>query len=156
MIIVSLKDRPEFGLIVASWIYYQWWSRDPEQSPGTVAEAFATIGRTNRVFGSFVALENSTPIGTATVLDHDVGTERRPDLTPWIAAVYVTPGMRRKGVGTSLVSHARTYAHSEGYNTIYLCASDRTPWYRHLGWQVIEQFDRNGVPTSFLKIDRAA
>ena len=156
MNIISLEDRSEFTLTVASWIYDQWWSRDPEQSPATVAEAFEKIRRTNRVFGSFVALENSTPIGTATVLDHDVGTERRPDLTPWIAAVYVIPTMRRKGVGMSLVSHARAYAHSKGYNTIYLCASDRTPWYQHLGWQVIEQFDQNGVPTSFLKIERAA
>ncbi len=49
----------------------------------------------DQIYESFVALLDSVPVGTATVLDHDIETERRPDLTPWVAAVYVIPEAQR-------------------------------------------------------------
>jgi N-acetylglutamate synthase-like GNAT family acetyltransferase len=94
--------------------------------------------------------------GTATVVDHDVHTERRPDLTPWIAAVYVVPEARHQGIGEILISHATAFIRSRGINTVYLWTTDRGEWYGRLGWQLTEQFDGNDAHVSYFKFDMTA
>lgn len=110
----------------------------------------------DHIYESFVALQDSVPVGTVTVLDHDVDTERRPDLTPWVAAVYVIPEARHQGIGEQLVSQAAAFAQSRGFKTVYLWTSDRKDWYERLGWQLMEEFDKNGVLVSILKFECAA
>ena len=154
--IVTLSDRLDLLTTVATWVYEQWWSHLPEHDAKTVANMFIERRRSDRICESFVALLDSVPVGTATVLDHDVDTERRPDLTPWVAAVYVIPQARRQGIGEQLVSEASAFAHSKGFETLYLWTTDRQSWYERLGWQLMEQFDRNNVRVSFLKLEGAA
>ena len=154
--IVTISDRPELLTTVATWVYEQWWSHLSEHSPKTVANMLMERKRSDQICESFVALLDSVPVGTATVLDHDVETERRPDLTPWVAAVYVIPEARCRGIGEQLVSEASAFALSRGFKTVYLWTTDRQSWYERLGWRVMEQFDRNGARVSFLKLEGAA
>jgi GNAT superfamily N-acetyltransferase len=42
-------------------------------------------------------------VGTATLLAQDVDTEQWPELSPWLAAVYVVPEYRHRGIGAALV-----------------------------------------------------
>jgi GNAT superfamily N-acetyltransferase len=154
--IVTLSDRPDLLATVATWVYEQWWSHLPEHSAATLANMLSERRTSDQIYESFVALLDSVPVGTATVLDHDVDTERRPDLTPWVAAVYVIPEARRQGIGEKLVSQATAFAQSKGFNTVYLWTTDRRNWYERLGWQLLEQFDSNSALVSFLKFERAA
>lgn len=154
--IVTLSDRPDLLATVATWVYEQWWCHLPEHSAATLAKMLSERRTSDQIYESFVALLDSVPVGTATILDHDVDTERRPDLTPWLAAVYVIPEARRQGVGEKLLSHATAFAQSKGCKTVYLWTTDRRNWYEKLGWQLIEQFDRNSALVSFLKFERAA
>jgi len=78
----------------------------------------------DQIYESFVALLDSVPVGTATVLDYDIETERRPDLTPWVAAVYVIPEAQRQGIGERLVLQATDVAQSRGFKTVYLWTTD--------------------------------
>ena len=112
--------------------------------------------KSDHIYESFVALDDSVPAGTATVLDHDVDTERRPDLTPWVAAVYVIPEARRQGIGEQLVSRAITFAFSKGYKSVYLWTNDRRNRYEKLGWQLLEQYEHNNAVVSILKYEIAA
>jgi GNAT superfamily N-acetyltransferase len=153
--VVTLSDRPDLLTTVATWIYEQWWRHLPEHSPETLADMLSERRASDHIYESFVALLDSVPVGTATVLDHDIDTERRPDLTPWLAAVYVTPGARRKGIGEQLVSKATAFARSKGLDTMYLWTTDQRDWYERLGWQFLEQFEKNGALVSFLKFDKA-
>ena len=154
--IVTLSDRPDLLTTVAAWVYEQWWSHLPEHNAETLANILSERRASDQIYESFVALLDSVPVGTATVLDHDVDTERWPDLTPWVAAVYVIPEARRQGIGEQLVSQATAFAQSKGFKTVYLCTIDRRNWYERLGWQLMEQFDSNGALVSFLKFERAA
>ena len=154
--IISLTDRPDLLTTVATWVYKEWWSHRPEHSPDTLANMLKERSTSDRIYESFVALLDSVPVGTATVLDHDIDTERHPNLTPWVAAVYVIPEVRRQGIGEQLVSQATTFALSRGFNTVYLWTIHRKNWYERLGWQLMEQFDNNGTLVSFLKFDGAA
>ena len=154
--VVTLSDRPDLLTTVATWVYEQWWRHLPEHSPETLADMLSERRASDHIYESFVALLDSVPVGTATVLDHDIDTERRPDLTPWLAAVYVIPEARRKGVGEQLVSQATAYAQSKGFETVYLWTTDQRHWYERLGWELLEQFEKNGALVSFLKCDKTA
>ena len=154
--IVTLSDRPDLLTIVATWIYEQWWSHRSEHSVESVSKMLIERRTSDHIYESFVALDNSVHVGTATVLDHDVDTERRPDLTPWVAAVYVIPEARRQGIGEQLVSRAMRFAFSKGYKSVYLWTNDRRNWYEKLGWQLLEQYEHNNAVVSILKHEIAA
>jgi GNAT superfamily N-acetyltransferase len=151
--IVTLSERPDLLTTVAAWIYEQWWSHLPEHSPKTIAEMLIERRNSDRMYESFVALRDSVPVGTATVLDHDIETERRAELTPWVAAVYVIPEARRQGIGEQLLLRATAFAESGGFKTVYLWTTDRRSWYERLGWRLMEEFDRGGVAVSFMKFE---
>ena len=153
---LTLSDRPELLSTVASWIYEQWWSHLPEHSVEILAKQLNERRVSDQICESFVALLDTIPVGTASVLDHDVETERRPDLTPWVAAVYVVPEARRQGIGEQLVSHATAFAQSKGFNTVYLWTTDHRNWYERLGWQLVEQFESSRGMVSILKFESAA
>jgi GNAT superfamily N-acetyltransferase len=154
--ILTLSDRPDLLATVAAWVYEQWWSHLPEHSAETLADMLTERRASDQIYESFVALLDSVPVGTATVLDHDIDTERRPELTPWLAAVYVTPEARHKGIGEQLVSQATAFARSKGFETVYLWTTDQRHWYERLGWEPLEQFEKNGVLVSFLKCGKTA
>jgi GNAT superfamily N-acetyltransferase len=153
--IVTLSDRPDLLTTVATWVYEQWWSHLPAHNPETLANALSERRASDHIYESFVALLDSVPVGTATVLDHDVDTERRSDLSPWLAAVYVIPEARRQGIGEQLVTQATAFTRSRGFETVYLWTIDRRHWYEQLGWQLLEQFESKGALVSILKFERA-
>jgi predicted N-acetyltransferase YhbS len=69
-----------------------------------------------------------------------VGTEEWPDLTPWLAAVYVMPEYRRRGVGAALIQAVVEKA-ALGVETLYLSTVGREEYYASLGWDVIHRSD---------------
>jgi len=98
---------------------------------------------------TLVASLNTLPVGTATLLAHDVGTEQWPDLTPWLAAVYVVPEHRRRGIGASLVNAIVSEAAAAGMDVLYLLTTEREEFYTQLGWEV---FDRAGEATVMSRV----
>jgi N-acetylglutamate synthase-like GNAT family acetyltransferase len=84
------------------------------------------------------------PVKTASLLDHDVGTEEWPELSPWLAAVYVVPEYRRRGVGASLVNAVVDKARMLQVEMLYLLSVEREEFYAGLGWKV---FDRAAEKT---------
>jgi GNAT superfamily N-acetyltransferase len=151
--IVTLTDRPDLLGPVAAWIYGEWWSHLPGQSPENLAAMLLERRSSDRICESFVAIMNSVPVGTVTVLDHDIHTERWPELTPWIAAVYTVPEARRQGIADKLVSRATAFVKSRGVKNVYLWTTDRGEWYRRLGWEFIEYYDRDHTRVSLFKFD---
>ena len=66
------------------------------------------------------------------------------DLTPWLAALYVAPEFRKRGVGHALVRAIEGHARSVGTETLYLYTSEAEPFYARLGWKVRDRFTQNG------------
>jgi N-acetylglutamate synthase-like GNAT family acetyltransferase len=79
------------------------------------------------------------PVGTATLLAHDVDTEQWPELSPWLAAVYVVPEYRQRGIGAALVNAIVAQATVLGVGALYLSTVGREEFYARLGWQVVDR-----------------
>jgi GNAT superfamily N-acetyltransferase len=77
-------------------------------------------------------------LGTASVIVSD--EDARPNLSPWIAAVWVEPHARNRGVGAALVEHAAQAAFALGHDALYLGASTRRrSFYEKRGWRAHEE-----------------
>jgi predicted N-acetyltransferase YhbS len=88
---------------------------------------------------TLVASSEGWPVGTATLLAHDVGTEQWPELSPWLAAVYVAPEYRHRGIGAALVNAIVDKATALGVGALYLSTVGREGFYARLGWQVVDR-----------------
>jgi N-acetylglutamate synthase-like GNAT family acetyltransferase len=135
--ISDLRQRPGFFDAVADRIWQAWW-----QPNGYPLEYIATRLRENMAATpipfALVAHEGDRFLGTSSVIASDL--EERPQLSPWVAAVWVEENARRRGVGAALVNRAAQDCFALGVQRAYLCARPRmTRFYEALGWAVIER-----------------
>jgi predicted N-acetyltransferase YhbS len=85
---------------------------------------------------AYVALDNGVVVGMCALRVTD---GIRPELTPWLGGLCVSPNHQNKGIGKILISRVLSKAKELGYDRIYLLAFDPTipSWYASLGWQHI-------------------
>jgi GNAT superfamily N-acetyltransferase len=135
--ISDLRQRPEFFDTVAQRIWQAWWK--PDNYPlDHIAGRLRENMTATPVPLALVAHDGRAFLGTASVIASDLA--ERPHLTPWIAAVWVEPQARRRGVGSALVDRAAGDCFALGFSRAYLCARPpRAPLYERLGWIPIER-----------------
>jgi len=121
---------------VATWIYNEWWTTIPGASVEDLMSRLQPHLIADQIPLTLVASSEARPVGTATLLAHDVGTEEWPELSPWLAAVYVVPEYRRCGVGAALVNAAVARANALRVGMLHLLTVDQERFYTRLGWQV--------------------
>jgi GNAT superfamily N-acetyltransferase len=136
-VICELRQRPEFFDTVADRIWQAWWM--PNGHPlEYIRERLAENMKDTPIPLALVAHDGGTFLGTASVIASDL--DERPDLTPWVAAVWVEEPARGHGVGAHLIDHAARACFALGFARAYLCAGPRmTPFYERLGWTIIER-----------------
>jgi predicted N-acetyltransferase YhbS len=84
------------------------------------------------------ALDGERFAGTVLVIASDL--DERPQYSPWVAALWVEPAYRQRGIGAKLVQSALAEAWRAGNRTAYLCAHEvRRDYYVRLGWTEIER-----------------
>ena len=82
-------------------------------------------------------------IGSASLVAQDM--DDHPDLTPWLADVFVKPDYRGRGIATSLIQQIESEAKSAGIPRLYLYTPDAAKLYQKLGWRVYEECEYKGV-----------
>jgi N-acetylglutamate synthase-like GNAT family acetyltransferase len=117
--ISDLRARPEFFDVVAARIWSAWWQpRDVpldyirgrlEENMNAAAIPFALVAHEGSIF-----------IGTSSVIASDL--DEVPQLTPWVAAVWVEASYRQRDVGRALVARAVDEIFALGIASAYLCA----------------------------------
>ncbi len=130
-----LFRHPEHIRLVAGWIYHEFW-RD---KPGYSIEVFEGLLRRAsdpaRIPLSLLALDDEEPAGTVNLIQSD--SPSRPHLHPWLAALFVAPAHRGRGIGEALCRALVAEARRLGVTDLYLC-TDIPAFYSALGAEPYE------------------
>ncbi len=151
--IVAVSQRPDLAPLVAAWRVAAFFDY-----PGgyTVAEMTALIlAPSAGPREAFVVLAGDVPVGTAALIRSDL--ESRPDLTPWLAGLFVLPAFRGQGYATALVRRVEEFAASAGVSVLWLYTSTAEALYARLGWERVGLEDERGEPVVLMrrKLSRA-
>lgn len=85
----------------------------------------------------YVAHLNDNPLGSARLVKNDMQTH--PELSPWLASLYVHEQYRRQGIATALIKSIESAALERQFRTLYLFTENQQPLYKNLAWQVISE-----------------
>lgn len=148
MIVSNLRQRPEFASVIAERGWREWWAESgkPLQDyQAGIAEMLQGTG----IPTAFVAYEGDVYAGSVLLIGNDL--ESRPSYTPWVAALWVEPVYRCRGIAAQLIAAARAAAQQLGYETCYLCAAaEVSPYYLKQGFSITE-YDVEGLNIFVLK-----
>ena len=143
-----LADHPSLVPALAQLHFEQWGHLRPYKPlESRTRRHKASYGRC--VLPSVVlALEQSALAGSAMLITSDMDT--RPDLTPWLAGVYVVAGHRGRGVGSALVTRVEAEASALGVARLYLYTPDAMAFYARLGWAAEERCEYLGQAVTIM------
>lgn len=132
-----LADHPEFVDELARAHHAVWGGLHPDETlEQRKARLLSKCGR-GGVPSVVVAHLDGALLGSASLIESDMST--RPDLTPWLASVYVLAPHRERGVGSALVTRIEAEAAAAGVARLYLYTPDRMSFYARLGWVAEER-----------------
>ncbi len=133
----QLSECPEHLTAVGSWVWEQWWQRRAP-APAFVIDMLRTHAAFDRVPYTVVAVADGVPVGSCSVIENDCA--HRPQYTPWVAAVYVAPAHRNRGVASAILQEAARIASRAGITGLYIdCLGLTAPVYERNGWTILER-----------------
>jgi GNAT superfamily N-acetyltransferase len=133
----QLSECPEQLTTVGGWIYEQWWSRrcDAVEVVFSWLRAHNTKDKTPY---TIVAFADGVPVGSCCVIENDC--PHRPQYSPWVAAVYVKPEMRRRGIASMILQEAAVVASRIDVGGLYIdCLAATARVYEKNGWRIYER-----------------
>ncbi len=137
-VIVTTAERPDLVSVTARWrweAFAQGQGRSLAEVTAAEAAGAATTGPMPR---TAVLLVNDEPVGMASLAAHDL--DSRPDLTPWLAGVFVAPHARGRGYAARLVAAVEAEAVARGIPTLWLYTRNAEGLYARIGWRTVETF----------------
>ena len=84
---------------------------------------------------AWIAFMDAKPVGSVSLIASNMDT--RPELKPWLAALFVLPTWRGRGIGSALMERCAAEARTSGFSTLHLYTSEAESYYRRRGWIVI-------------------
>ncbi len=151
MEIVDLNEIPDIISTLAKWHHEQWAYLSPQTSIEMRTEKYQEYLGEKLIPRTYVVLENSSVIGSASIVKNDMKT--RMEYSPWLASVYVRPEHRDKGIGSKMVCHVMSVAEKNDFESLYLFTPDKESFYERLCWLTIhnEAFSNTQVSVMTLK-----
>ena len=144
-----LADHRAFIPTLARWHHAQWSYLSPGDSLERRVERLHKHAGKSQIPVTFVAYnraedETETVVGSASLIAQDMDTH--PELSPWLASVYVAAEQRRQGIGSALVRRVAAEAAALDVVKLYLFTPDQERFYARLGWTRSEQCIYRGYP----------
>ena len=149
--IAHLADHPDALPTLVTWVMATWGALMPDRTADDVAADFARRATRDTIPTTLLARDDDAVIGMASLVAHDLTT--RPELTPWMAAVFVAPAARNQGVGGQLVRAVVAEAKTQGTPRLYLITPDKMAFYQRLGWTAQEVTLYRGEMVTVMWID---
>ncbi len=140
-----LSEHRNLIPILAKINYEEWAQFRKNGSVEEMVGRYAETINKNKIPITFVALNHDNALlGFVSLIDNDLSS--KPLLTPWLAALYVFPQYRKKGIASELIKVLIQRAEDLGFANVYLYTSndDRTTFYEKNGFIKQEEFDNDG------------
>lgn len=132
-----LKNKPQFAQELNRLCFAEWGYLIPGSSREDWFKKLKERMNDASIPYALVASENDQYRGTASILEYDM--EDRPNLFPWLAAVYIKTEYRNCGVGTLLLNAIDTECRKLGYNRYYLYTAEAKNFYLKRGCTIVEE-----------------
>jgi N-acetylglutamate synthase-like GNAT family acetyltransferase len=148
--IFDLRTKAQYIPTLAAWHQDEWSHLNPgETLAGRIKRMDEFLGEAP-IPTMYVWVEGQNVIGSAAIVKNDM--ETRPELTPWLASVYVHHTRRRTGIGATLVNHVVDQARRLGCGELFLYTPRREAFYLKLGWRTIAKELFHGEDVAVMKI----
>jgi GNAT superfamily N-acetyltransferase len=145
--IEPLGSHPDLIGVTVAWQMNEW---DPDGDTSRWTRARIAEARMTGIPCAWVAFADAAPVGSVSLVENNMDT--RKDLSPWLAALYVIPSYRRRGIGTALVRRCEQEAWSTGVKRLYLHTTTARDLYERLGWATLgEEAYEGGRVTVMLR-----
>lgn len=149
--IVSTFERPDLVPVTARWRWQAFFSDSGRPFDDVLAGAHRTAAVDGLMPRTFVLLADNEPVGTASLVAHDL--DERPDLTPWLAGVFVAPHARGRGHAGRLMTAVEERARGACIATLWLYTNTAERIYARAGWRTVEAVQHNGKPFALMRRD---
>ncbi len=140
-----LPDTPE-AEIAARWRFEAFFADGSDTFENSRAALLDFLRHQGEYEIGLLAECDGQPAGLCLFVRDEAEPNPRPDLSPWLAALFVAPEFRSRGIGAALVKAIEDHARGVGTKTLYLYTSEAEPFYAGLGWIVRDRFTQNGEP----------
>jgi GNAT superfamily N-acetyltransferase len=149
--IERLADHMDWVPTLAAWHHAQWGALNPAFTLEARTERLRARATCRGIPTAVVALvgEGLALAGSASLVESDMDTH--PEITPWLASVYVSPEFRNRGVGSTLVGEIERIAAEEGVKTLWLWTPDRDRLYARLGWTTVAREPYRGLEAVIMR-----
>ncbi len=148
MKIVPLAENKAFIAELAELHHAAWQHLNPSLTLEGRAKAIAKAARREGIPSIFIAVSGEQLVGSAALVQSDMAT--KPDLSPWLAAVFVKEAFRNRGVAGKLIARCEAEAARSNAKTWYLYTEFATTLYEKLGWRCIERCEYKGVTVDIM------
>lgn len=148
--IFPLHEKKSLYPILAYWSYNNWY-RGRNVPFRYVLQEYRNRADAGSLPYSFVACMGDLPVGMVSVKYNDM--LNRPDLAPWLSALYVVPEYRNTGIGQLLITAVLQDCADNGVKRIFLFVDSRhmeslVKYYSKRGWEFLDaETDSDGNPT---------
>ncbi|RDL18714.1 GNAT family N-acetyltransferase [Pseudomonas jessenii] len=144
-----LCDHPELIEELAELNFTEWGSFRPGDTLAARTERMRAACGKGAIPSVVVAIEDGRLLGGALLIDSDMKV--RPELTPWLAGVYVKAEERGRGIASQLVKRIVEEAEALDVPELYLYTDAAQSLYARLGWEVVEEMVYENLPVTVMK-----
>jgi len=144
-----LADHSEAVPMLKQWFETEWIDYYGAAGPGDAEQDLIAYSSREKLPVALVAFCEGQLCGIAALKPESISTHKH--LYPWVAAGFVVPRFRRRGIGANLVSALEDVARELGYSTIYCGTSTATVLLKRHEWQFMERVRYNGEDVSIYR-----
>ncbi len=137
-----LAEHSQHIPTLASWHQNEWHHISPHLTTAKRIDEYSSYRSDDTIPCCLIATHDDKLLGSASLVLSDM--ETRPELSPWLASVYVHPDYRCQGIATKLIKHCLDIARRTGIDKLYLFTPDQKDFYSHRGWQLLEDCEFHG------------
>lgn len=141
--IIALADKKEFIQELAQLHHSEWRHLSPSLTLEKRIDAISKAANPAGIPSIFIVVSGGKLLGSAALIEHDM--DSKPDLTPWLAGVYVKKEFRHQGIAKKLVAYCEKEAMRSNVKYLYLYTQFASVLYESLGWLHMERCLYKGV-----------